>query len=449
MFQRDPRDRRFPERLAGSYIASILLHILGALLLFALASSSSEEGATESAVGGQIVTMEHAVAQVKPVAQPSAQPPVPHASIAPVPRRAPVPVPAAQRQPQNRPELSKIVAKASPLPKPVPQSSLPPNPQPTQPVVEPSPAPQIPAVPVNVATAAAVAISIKTPPTAVPSPAVTSAPTARPSAKPQPSAVPTHTPATPAPAVAASAVPKPAAAVARATAAPATPAPPGPAASVAPAKVAGVPSPSPTKGSAVANTVGTAPSPGPKGLSSPGPRPGNAGITKGPQRPIAVRPSPAPSRPAAGSGGQKQTAINNELNNLRNLLPSGPTNVVSRGFSNGYNSIGTQMDPTPPPDVLAQTKYLYETSGGAEARTKMWVTSLRREGPVTICSGWLVRWPVPPTVGGSGGDRSSVTVLGGHSRGVLAVGNTGGFPIIEAHATYVCGGRALRPFTPP
>jgi hypothetical protein len=100
---------------------------------------------------------------------------------------------------------------------------------------------------------------------------------------------------------------------------------------------------------------------------------------------------------------------------------------------------------------LAQTKYLYQTSGGSEARTKMWVTSTRKVGPVTICSGWLVRWPIPPTTGGNGGANGFQEAIFGArtAHGELAAGNTGQFPIIEAHATYVCSGRALQPFTPP
>ena len=47
--------------------------------------------------------------------------------------------------------------------------------------------------------------------------------------------------------------------------------------------------------------------------------------------------------------------------------------------------------------MLARTKYMYRSSGaGGEARVKMWVTSMRKAGPTTICTGWLVRYPAQP-----------------------------------------------------
>lgn len=106
------------------------------------------------------------------------------------------------------------------------------------------------------------------------------------------------------------------------------------------------------------------------------------------------------------------------------------------------------MDPTPPPSVVAQTKYLYETSGGSEARTKMWVTRVYKVGPLTMCGGWMVRWPRPPTMGSSGANGSQISI-GGRSRGVTAPGNAGQLPIVEPDVTYVCNGSRLTPFTPP
>jgi hypothetical protein len=431
MRARDSRDRRYPERLAGSYIISIILHVLGALLLFAIASSSSQEGATESAIGGDVVSISQR-APVQPVAQPSAQPPIPHAPIAPVPRHAPVARQPSQRAPQRQPELSKIVPHASPLPKPIPQSTAQPNPQPTQAVIEPSPAANIPAVPISVPTAAAVAVSIKVPPTAAPSPAPTSAPTAQPTAKPQPSAAPTT-------------APKRQEVAARATSAPASPAP-QPHASLAPAKAAGVPSPSPTQGATIQKTSGISPSPGPKHAASPGPHPGNGGKTSNAPRPITVPPSPAPRKRAES---KQQRAVGKELGKLLETLPTGPVDIHQHRYAPGASSISTQMDPTPPPSVLAQTKFLYQTTGGAQARTKMWVTGIRKVGPLTMCTGWLVRWPNAPTMGSSGANGSQISIFGGPAHGVTAPGNAGQLPIIEANVTYVCSTRHLTPFTPP
>lgn len=430
MRARDSRDRRYPERLAGSYIVSIILHVLGALLLFAIASSSSQEGATESAIGGDVVTISQS-APVQPVTQPSSQPPVPHAAVAPVPRHAPAERRPAQRALQQRPELSKIVPHASPLPKPIPQSTAQPNPQPTQAVIEPSPAANIPAVPISVPTAAAVAVTIKVPPTAAPSPAPTAAPTARPSAKPQPTAAPTTSP-------------KPQVAAVRATSAPATPAP-QPHASLAPAKTAGVPSPSPTQGASLEKTTGLSPRPGPKSQNSPGPHAGGEGNSKSRPRPITVPPSPAPTaRPAS----KKQQAVGNELSKLLESLPTGSVDIHQHHYAPGAGAISTEMDPTPPPSVLAETKYIYETTGGSEARTKMWVTRVYQAGPLTMCSGWMVRWPHPPTMGSSGANGSQISI-GGRSRGVTMPGNAGQLPIVEPNMTFVCNGSRLTPFTPP
>ncbi len=431
MRARDSRDRRYPGRLAGSYIVSIILHVLGALLLFAIASRSSQEGATQSATGGDVVTISQS-APVQLVARPSAQPPVPHAAIAPVPRHAPAARQAAQRAPQQHPELSKIVPHASPLPKPVPQRTARPNPQPTQAVIEPSPAANIPAVPVSVPTAAAVAVTIKVPPTVAPSPAPTVAPTARPTAKPQPSAAPTTRP-------------KPQEVAVAATAAPASQAP-EPHASLAPAKVAGVPSPSPTQGATLEKTAGISPSPGPKGQSSPGPHAGNTGKTKSAPRPITLQPAPASSpRPTS----KKQQAIGNELSKLLETLPTGGVDVHQHRYAPGASGIDTNMDPTPPPSVVAQTKFLYETNGGTESRTKMWVTSVRKAGPLTMCTGWLVRWPIAPTMGSSGANGMQISIGGGRGRGVTAPGNAGQLPIVESDVTYVCNARHLTSFTPP
>ena len=57
-FERDPRDRRYRERLAGSTLASLVLHALLAMLLVGLVMSSSQEGATENTEGGTVVTIE-------------------------------------------------------------------------------------------------------------------------------------------------------------------------------------------------------------------------------------------------------------------------------------------------------------------------------------------------------------------------------------------------------
>ncbi len=154
MEERDPKDRRYRERLAGSYLASLIFHALLAALLFSVVSNSSQEGANENVSGAELVTLEQrapAVAQV-PVQAPQAAP-VPNAPrIAPV-QRAPLARPAHQLRPPARPELSKFAPTAPPNPTPLPQASPEPNVQPTQAVYETKPQNELPAVPTPVPAA--------------------------------------------------------------------------------------------------------------------------------------------------------------------------------------------------------------------------------------------------------------------------------------------------------
>jgi len=468
--ERDPRDRRYPERLTGSFLASLLIHALLAALLFSVLSSSSQEGATENVQGGEIVTIERTspVAVANQPAAARAVAPVPHVpTIAPV-RHAPLTQPQAQRLPVNRHELAKIAPTAPPNPRPIPQQSPQPNPQPTQNVFETTPRNEIPAAPVSVPTVAPVAVAIKAPPTAAPSPAPTSAPSARPSPKP-PAPVVRASPrsATPAPAI-----PKASptsAAVARATAAPKASAAPAVRASVPPAQRPGVPNPSPTSPAAVAaQTAGKAPSPGPSGGASPGPRPGAASKNvAAPSRPIEIRPSPAPvARITPAPRSKTAPNINAKL---RALLPNNPVNPSSKSYVPTYSLRG-RLEPTPPPEVLAKTKYIYDVRGtGDEARVKMWVIAARKAGPTTICTGWLVRYPEPIRGGyaGAAGNESSVPPVvqgdvhagpangtqisiggGGRSSEPLGPFDAGIAPIVDGMVSQPCDGRRLVPFTP-
>ena len=447
--ERDPSDRRYRERLAGSYTASVVLHAILAALLFSVLSTSSQEGATESVQGGEVVTLERRAPIVPQTAPVQAAAPQPHAPIVAPVEHAPVTQPARQRPPQNRHELAKIVPNATPNARPIPQSSAQPNPQPTQEVYEPKPENQLPAVPTSVPSVTAIAVSVKLPPTAAPSPVPTVVPTARPTPRPPaPTAQPTAKPATPAP-PAPSAAPTAAVAQVKATAAPQRSPIPGPVASASPAAKPGVPSPSPTTGSAVAKTSGTAPSPGPKGLGSPGPQPGNAGASKaGPARPITVPATPRPSS-GIGSGGARKGANAEALNaKLRALLPSGNAVTPQSKEYRQTVSIAGKIEPTPPPDVLAQTKYIYEASGtGGEKRVKMWVTAVHRSGPFTICVGWLLRYPEPTRVGGNTPLAIGRT-FGSAPSGSLAPFASGLAPIVEANASTQCSEHALVPFAP-
>src|SRR5579862_8509232 len=162
-WERDPRDKRYPERLAGSTLASLIIHALFAFFFFALVTSSSQEGATENTTGGEIITFERRSPAVVANAPAATQvvPPVPHTPrIAPI-QHAMIAQPQTQRLPQNRHELA--------VEKPTAQ----PNPQPTQNVFEVQPQNAVPAAPLSIPTVAPLAVSMKAPPSAAPSPAPT------------------------------------------------------------------------------------------------------------------------------------------------------------------------------------------------------------------------------------------------------------------------------------
>jgi hypothetical protein len=464
-FERDPLDRRYPERLAGSFLVSLLMHALLAALLFSVLVSSSEQGATESVQGGEVVTLQR-TSPVVVANQPAAVRavvPVPHVrAIAPL-RHAPLAQPQTQRMPVNRHELAKIAPTAPPNPRPVPQQSPQPNPQPTANIYETRPSQELPAAPVSVPTVAPLAVAEKTPPTAAPSPVPTSVSSARPSPKPPAPVVrPSARVSTPAPALP-QASPT-AAAVARASAAPQASAAPAARASLAPAPRAGVPNPSPTSTTSVARTAGTAPSPGPSGGASPGPRPGAAAKSaQGPARPIEVRPTPAPAAPTTPSRKSKTPANLNAK--LRAMLPNNPVNPSSKSYTPSYSLRG-RLEPTPPPEVLAKTKYIYEVHGtGGERVVKMWVIAARKSGPTTICTGWLVRYPqavrggyaeAPSSynvqnnvhAGPANGTQITIGGGGGHANTPLSPFAAGLAPIVDGMLSQPCDGRLLVPYAP-
>jgi hypothetical protein len=426
-------DRRYPERLAGSYLASLLVHALLAVLVVAVATSSSQEGASESISGGSLVTLESRAPVVAQAAPVQVAAPAPHAPrIAPV-AHPPQVQPARQPVPPLRHELTKIAPTAPAQASPLPQATVQPNPQPTQAAFEPRPSTELPAVPTSMPTAIAVAVTVKTPPTVAPSPVPTAAPTVRPTERPPaPTAPPTAKPQAPAPVVT----------TAKPSASPATVIP----SAAPPAAKQGVPSPSPTQVAAVATPHGIAPSPGPKGLGSPGPRAGNAGNKPGPQRPIAVAasPTPAPTHSPSSGTGKKSYDLNAKL---RALLPNNPVTPQVYTYHPAV-TLNASMDPTPPPEIVAMTKYIYtERGSGGDALVKMWVTSIRREGPTLICEGWLVRYP------SSSQPVQQVGTVAHPIGGGIEVGIGGnpggrGAPIVDAHASASCLQRGLVPFGP-
>ncbi len=455
MLERDPRDPRRRERLAGSYLASLLLHALIAAFIFTLASSSSQQGASESVSGGTVVTIEQRTPVVAVAPAPAQQaapvPNVPH--IAPVVQHAPLVQAQRQPNPPQHHELSVFKPTAPPNPTPVPQASEQPNPQPTTPIYEPNPQNQLPAVPTSVPSIGPQQVAIKIPPSAAPSPLPSVPPTAKPPSPrpPAPTAAPTAKPASPVPQPSAkpTAAPTTAALVAKATTAPSASPKPAGAPSAAPAANAGVPSPSPTQGPKQTTQSGAQPSPGPKTEGSPGPKPGTTGNTKaGPAAPVAVPPTPSPKpQPKATATASPSTA--NDINDkLRGLLPHNAV-IPHEANVSFHPGLRGSMEPTPPPEIVAMTKFMFQEKGaGSDALDKMWVTGTHREGPALICDGWMLRYPPASQPAVQQGTMTH-PVSGGIV--ISTAGLPGGFgaPIVEATAHVTCTQRALVPFTQP
>lgn len=126
------------------------------------------------------------------------------------------------------------------------------------------------------------------------------------------------------------------------------------------------------------------------------------------------------------------------------MLPHNPVHPETKTYAPPISLRGT-LEPTPPPSVLAETKYLYRSSGGSEARVEMWVTSVRKAGPTTICTGWLVRWPYNASASHAGdfapANGTQISIGGARSPGVLP-------PVIDGIVTLPCEGRLLVPYEP-
>lgn len=122
-------------------------------------------------------------------------------------------------------------------------------------------------------------------------------------------------------------------------------------------------------------------------------------------------------------------------------------------------SLRGRLEPTPPPDVLARTKYMYEVRNtGNEALVKMWVTAARKAGPTTICTGWLVRYPqpvrggyapLPSNVNVGGANGTQITIGGGPgAHAPLSPFAAGTAPIVDGIVSQPCDGRLLVPYAP-
>ncbi|MDQ2865734.1 MAG: hypothetical protein M3R51_05860 [Candidatus Eremiobacteraeota bacterium] len=398
MLRLDPRDRRYRERLAGSSIASIVLHAVFAALMVSIAVNSAQSGASEDATGAEIVTVEHRASEsARSVSTPHQVRAIQRVAQTSPLRRGEAQPPAHRLHLFVRPELSKIVPSAPPIATPLPQATPEPNPEPTIAAYETKPQSDLPAVP-SAVPAQIPTVTVKVPPKPAPSAApVTAAPSAAP--------VRTAPPATPAPVAS-----------------------PAPAASARPDVT-----PAPPQ-----NARGAAVTPGPAGRSSPGPRPGSAvRAAPGNPRPINVPPTPRAATPSSSL----------DLNaRLRAMLPHNAVIPTQKTYRQTI-SLNGRLEPTPPPTVLAATKFTFEERGtGGESRIKMWVTSVNRRGGITFCEGWLLRYPISPSPGfmhpfGTHIPDANGSQIGGVRNGELA-------PIVESSASTVCSERSLVPFVP-
>lgn len=158
-------------------------------------------------------------------------------------------------------------------------------------------------------------------------------------------------------------------------------------------------------------------------------------------------PSPAPR--VASAPVKSSSSSGSDINaKLRALLPHNDVNP-SQYSEHERVALNSSMEPTPPPEVLAQTKYIYSERGtGSDALVRMWVTSVHRSGPALICEGWMLRYPANSQPAYKQGTATNnvqgginVTVFGGTTTGLLP-------PIIEEHATTSCLQRELTPYAP-
>ncbi|MBV9973345.1 MAG: hypothetical protein JO135_08420 [Candidatus Eremiobacteraeota bacterium] len=376
-----------------------------------------------------------------------------------------IPLVAGRPPVPTRRELAKIVPKAPPNPTPAPPAPLQRNLQRAQVAVgTPTPA-AIPAVPVVAPTPLPI-IAPKPQFTAQPTAAPSVAPTARATLVPRATASPVPSKS---PVAAATAVPTraPTPSAIAATPAVAASAPARVAASPSAQRTPGVPRPAPSGIASPSAQRGNAPSPGPKAAASAGPGAvPRASAKPQPPRPLSLppTPSPAPKRTAkpANVSPQKAKAYADLNARLRKLLPNNPVKPTTKRYSTGPEAM-RPSEPTPPPDVVAKTKYIYRSAppnGGFLAqvglgqrsfdRFVMWVTAMKKIGPITMCYGWLVRYPsAPPSYG-----RVVAGASGPLHGGAVILPNPGprpenGFmPIIEADAAYVCPAGSLEPFSP-
>ena len=356
--------------ISGKLPRSLLLHALLAALLFTVLVSSSQQGATENVQAAKSITIERTSPVVVPN-QPAATravAPVPH-----VPRIAPVhhaPLDGSRRRSAcrvNRHELAKSRRPRRRIRGRFRNSTPQPNPQPTQNIFETHPQSRSCPAPGQHPDGRPIAVALKAPPTRrarrrrlrrrpSPRPPLTAAPTAqrpRPGAKPATARSPRcHKPApTAASDRAAPRASLPSAPACRARARPARPWSRG--------------------------RPGRRRSPRQAAV----PRPGRVPATARSERRAAApdchsADTIARAQPTRAPRTQSAPNINAKL---RALLPNNPVNPQSKQYTPSYSLRG-RLEPTPPPEVLAQTKYIYEVTRHRKRGSREDVGDCRAQG---------------------------------------------------------------------
>jgi hypothetical protein len=135
---------------------------------------------------------------------------------------------------------------------------------------------------------------------------------------------------------------------------------------------------------------------------------------------------------------------------LNALIPQSAVKPHSYQYS-GSISLAGKLEPTPPPSVLARTRYIFQ--GPASSDTiKMWVVSIERRGPLLICNGWIVRYPQTIHQGVLTASNVPVGPANGIQIGVqhqVPSGFAAGLdPIVVGMGDAECSMRSLVPFIP-
>ncbi|MBC5829728.1 MAG: hypothetical protein GIW98_05990 [Candidatus Eremiobacteraeota bacterium] len=137
---------------------------------------------------------------------------------------------------------------------------------------------------------------------------------------------------------------------------------------------------------------------------------------------------------------------------LKALIPSAPVTYSQKRVSPGASAV-RESEPTPPPEVLARTKYIYRSGSlSAQGGNKLFGGQFKSERFVmayvtalegSTCTGWLIRYPrTPDRYGAAPGPfrPGSINYPGPQ-------GENGFRPIVEPDVSFRCDPKGLTPFS--